>query len=266
MSAKGRRAVSMLAAGATLAAAVLAANEEPVPHAVEGRRSGYTYLQPQTQAQQNDAFANPGMLWVESGQRLWKAGVAGVPSCAACHGPDAQVMRGVAARYPRYDAALGRVVNLEQRINHCRGRFQRAAPLAYEGEELLALTAYVAGQSRGMPVAVRIDGPAAASFQRGRAEYLRRRGQLDLSCADCHDGQAGARLRGEVISQGQINGHPAYRHLWQSLASTHRMFAWCNEAVRAEPYALGAREYVDLELFLRWRGRGLPVETPAVRR
>jgi sulfur-oxidizing protein SoxA len=35
--------------------------------------------------------------------------------------------------------------------------------------------------------------------------------------------------------------------------------------VRAEPYADGAAEYVELELYLAWRARGLPVETPAVR-
>jgi sulfur-oxidizing protein SoxA len=44
------------------------------------------------------------------------------------------------------------------------------------------------------------------------------------------------------------------------------MFEWCNTSVRAEPYPLGSDEYVDLELYLAWRGRGLPVETPAIRR
>ena len=71
---------------------------------------------------------------------------------------------------------------------------------------------------------------------------------------------------GEVISQGQTNGFPVYRHTWQTLGSTHRMFAWCNTSVRAEPYPYGADEYVNLELFMAWRGRGLPVETPAIRR
>ena len=76
----------------------------------------------------------------------------------------------------------------------------------------------------------------------------------------------GQRLRGDVISQGQSNGFPIYRHLWQTLGSAHRMFAWCNNAVRAEPLPYGSDDYVNLELYLAWRGRGLPVETPAVRR
>ena len=39
----------------------------------------------------------------------------------------------------------------------------------------------------------------------------------------------------------------------------------CNKMVRAQPYAWGAEENIDIELYLAWRGRGLPVETPAVR-
>ena len=63
-------------------------------------------------------------------------------------------MRGVAARYPAFDAALGRPVNLEQRVNLCRTEQQKAEPLAYESRELLALSAYVGKQSRGLPIAV----------------------------------------------------------------------------------------------------------------
>ena len=235
--------------------------------ALQGRRSGYSYLSPETRALQDDEFANPGMLWVEQGSRLWRAQPAGgAPACQGCHDSAAQTMRGVAARYPAFDSGAQRVVNLEQRINQCRARHQHAAPYAYERPELLALTAFVARQSLGLPVAVRVDGAARASFERGRAAYERRRGQLDLSCAACHAERAGARLHQEVISQGQINGHPVYRQLWQTLGSTHRMFAWCNEAVRAQPHEAGAQAYVDLELYVRWLGRGLPVETPAVRR
>ena len=35
--------------------------------------------------------------------------------------------------------------------------------------------------------------------------------------------------------------------------------------MRAEPYAYGAPEYVDMELYLMWRARGMKIETPAVR-
>jgi sulfur-oxidizing protein SoxA len=175
-------------------------------------------------------------------------------------------MHSVATRYPTYSRALGRVINLEQQINRCRVGQLNASEFSYESEDLLALTAFISHQAKDLEVRVSVDGAAASSFARGKAFFYQRRGQLNLSCANCHEQHAGSRLHGETISQGQINGFPIYRELWQTMGSTHRMFAWCNEAVRSEPYKPGSQEYIDLELFERWRGRGLLVETPAVRR
>lgn len=236
-------------------------------YTVEGRRSGYTYLSEENQQLQDDEFANPGLLWVEHGQELWNQvdGAASL-SCASCHSEAAESMRGVRTRYPQFDPSRGKLINLEQQINRCRAERMQAAPYPYESEALLALTTFVSSQSRGLPIEVRIDGPAQPFFAAGQAFFMQRRGQLDLACTHCHEQYAGHRLRGDVISQGQSNGFPIYRHTWQTLGSTHRMFAWCNTAVRAEPYPYGADEYVNLELYMAWRGRGLPVETPAVRR
>jgi L-cysteine S-thiosulfotransferase len=234
---------------------------------VDGRRSGYTYLSEDNQRLQDDDFANPGLLWVERGRELWRrADGAAAKSCASCHGEAADSMRGVHTRYPRFDPLRGKLINLEQQINRCRAEQMQATPYPYESEPLLDLTAFVGFQARGMPIDVRVDGPAHPFFEAGKDFFYRRRGQLDLACAHCHEQYAGQRLRGEVVSQGQINGFPVYRFTWQTLGSTHRMFEWCNTAVRAEPFAPGSDEYVNLELYLAWRGRGLPVETPAIRR
>lgn len=229
--------------------------------------SGYHFLSADSKALQDDDFANPGMLWVEHGETLWKqAPGAGIQSCQACHGDAETKMRTAATSYPKFDKTAGKVINLEGRINLCRTKYQHAAPFAYESEDLLGLTAYLAHQAKGLKMSVSISGPAAADFARGKEFFYQRRGQLNLACANCHEQNWGKHLRGEVISQGQINGFPIYRQLWQTMGSTHRMFAWCNEAVRAEPYKPGSQEYVDLELYLRWRGRDLPVETPGIRR
>lgn len=230
-------------------------------------RSGYDFLSPENQQLQNDEFANPGMLWAEKGRALWNAidGPA-KKSCASCHHEAAHRMRGVRARYPQFDPRWKKLISLEQRINQCRAIRMRTRPYPHESEALLALTTFVGLPSRGMPVNVRVDGPARPFFEAGREFFFRRRGQLDLACAQCHENNAGQRLRGEVVSQGQSNGFPIYRHLWQTLGSVQRMFQWCNTAVLAEPLPYGADEYVNLELYLAWRGQGLPVETPAVRR
>ena len=174
-------------------------------------------------------------------------------------------MRGVATRYPMFDARSGKLVNLEARINEMRSRYMGAEPYALESTEMLALSAFVAHQSRGMPVKVDVSGEAARFLEEGRDYYFTRRGQLDLSCNQCHDDYAGFRLRGDVISQGHVNGFPTYRLIWQSMGSRHRMFRWCNWAVRAEPHALGSPEYLSLELYLAKRGEGLEIESPAVR-
>ncbi len=240
---------------------------EQIPYSVENRRSGYTYLSVDNQQLQNDDFANPGMLWVERGRELWKTPDGDLQkSCTTCHAEAGPSMRGVRLRFPRFDQRQKKLINLEQQINRCRQEHMHASPYAYESEPLLALTTLIAFQSRGLPLTIHIDDSTRPFFEAGRAFFTQRRGQLDLACAHCHDQYAGRRLRGDIISQGQVNGFPIYRQLWQTLGSAHRMFAWCNTAIRAEALLLGSDEYVNLELYMAWRARGLPVESPAIRR
>ncbi|MCC5888008.1 MAG: sulfur oxidation c-type cytochrome SoxA [Gammaproteobacteria bacterium] len=230
------------------------------------RQSGYALLGDELRALQDDDFANPGMLWVDAGERLWSqaAGPDG-RSCQDCHG-DPTSLRGLANRLPRFDADSERLKNLDTLVRNCREQRQQAAALPHESEDLLALTTLIAHQSRGLPLDVTVDGAASAAFEQGRASFERRRGQLDLSCADCHERLQGARLRGETISAGMINGFPLYRLTWEGLGSRQRMIRWCNEAVRAEPMNPDSQGALALELYLAWRGRGLTLETPAVRR
>src|SRR5262249_53393850 len=210
--------------------------------------------------------ANPGMLSVLDGEALWtrKAGTAG-KSCADCHGDAQSSMKGVAARYPAFDAARGRPIDLEQRINICRADQQKATPFAFESKDLLALSAYVGRQSRGMPIDIPDDPRLKPFLEAGRDMFNQRQGQLNLSCAQCHNDNWGQKLAGAVIPQGHANGYPMYRLEWQALGSLQRRLRNCLVGMRAVSYPLGAPEYVDLELYLMWRARGMPVETPAVR-
>jgi sulfur-oxidizing protein SoxA len=232
------------------------------------KRSGYQDASPETRAMQDDDAANPGFLWVQQGEALWSQRPAGgAPnggrSCADCHGAAAVAMRGVAARYPVFDAKLGRPVTLAQRIEQCREQRQGAAALPGESEAVLGLSAYVGLQSRGMPMQVAVDGPVRPFLEAGKALFTLRQGQFNLSCSKCHDGLAGQRLGGSVIPQGQPNGYPEYRLEWQGMGSLDRRIGNCLAGVRAEP--LDEAELVELELYLGWRANGLPVETPAVR-
>jgi sulfur-oxidizing protein SoxA len=95
--------------------------------------------------------------------------------------------------------------------------------------------------------------------------FFQRQGQLNLSCAQCHDDNWGQKLSGAPIPQGHPTGYPLYRLEWQSLGSIQRRLRNCLIGMRAEPYPYGAQEYVVLELYLMWRARGMKMETPAVR-
>ena len=228
--------------------------------------SGYQDASPEIRAMQDDDASNPGFLWVQQGETLWneRAGSAG-RSCADCHGAAPVVMRGVAARYPEFDAHLGRPVTLTQRIEQCRVERQGAEPLSPDSDEMLGLSAYVALQSRGMPMNVAIDGPARPFYDAGKALFEMRQGQFNLACAQCHDDRAGERLAGALIPQGHPNGYPEYRLEWQSMGSLERRIRDCMVGVRAEPFAADSLELVELELYLAARANGLKIETPAVR-
>jgi sulfur-oxidizing protein SoxA len=230
------------------------------------RKSGYEFMGPESRAMQDDDTANPASLWVLDGEALWKrkAGTAG-KSCADCHGEASETMKGVAARYPAFNAARGRPVNLDQQINICRIERQQATPLPLEGKELLALTAYVARQSRGMPISVASDERTRPFVEAGRTMFYRRQGQLNFACAQCHDDNWSGKLAGAPITQAHPTGYPIYRLEWQGVGSLQRRLRNCIVGMRVEPYPLGAPEYVDLELYLMWRARGMKVETPAVR-
>ena len=247
---------------AVLAAAAAGAAEIPPAE----RKSGYDFMARETRAMQDDDTTNPAMLWVLDGETLWrrKEGSTG-KSCADCHADARTSMKGVAARYPAFDAARARPIDLGERINICRTEQQRATPLAFESKELLALAAYIGQQSRGMPVEIADDARTRPFLEAGRDMFTGRQGQLDLSCAQCHDDNWGQKLAGAAIPQGHPTGYPLYRLEWQTLGSLQRRLRNCLFGMRAVSYPYGAPEYVNLELYLMWRARGMPVETPAVR-
>jgi sulfur-oxidizing protein SoxA len=243
-----------------LCASVLFAQNVP-----DKRRSGFDTMSPRIQSMQRDDLQNPGMLWVADGEALWKK-VFGISfSCAHCHNDAKQSMKGVAAKYPDWDPIEKRPVNLSQRINLCRTRHQLVLPLPPESVELLGLEAYVAHQSRGMPLAPSAAKELTEPRERGRKRYEQRIGQLNLSCAQCHDQLPGKSLAGSSIPEGHVNGYPTYRLEWQGMGSLQRRLRNCLSGVRAEPPPFNSIEMVELELYLAQRSAGMKVEAPSVR-
>ena len=243
---------------AVLAAFVLAAVRPAIGEIpMEERRSGYETMGRETRAMQDDDATNPAMFWVLEGETLFRKKEGSGKACADCHA----TLKGAAARHPARDAKSGRLLNLEQRINACRTERMDAPAYGYESRELLSLTAYVAKQSRGLE----IQSQESPAVEAGRRLYRLRQGQLNLSCAQCHDERWGRKLAGAPIPQGHATGYPLYRLEWQSLGSLSRRLRNCLTGMRAETFPFGAPELVELEAYLMWRARGMKMESPAVR-
>src|SRR4051812_20154151 len=168
------------AACACAATVILAADLPTRPVPLE---NGSEFQGAEVRALQADDFANPMSLWVSRGEAVWnEARGSDGKSCASCHGEATRSMKGVTARYPRWDASLGRVVNVEERIQACSEQSQGAGRFSDQSDELVGLSAYIALQSRGLPMSVSISGPAQATFEKGRSLYFMRMGQMNLAC------------------------------------------------------------------------------------
>lgn len=234
--------------------------------APDQRKSGADFMSSATRAMQDDDTANPAMLSTLDGESLWNEKAGGAQkSCGDCHGPAPQSMKGVAARYPAFNVARKSALDLSGQVNACRTDQQKADAFKPESAQLLALSAYIGLQSRGMPVSPPDDARLAPFRAKGEALWGQRIGQLNFSCAQCHDDNWGKRLGSAPIPQAHPNAYPIYRLDWQGMGSLQRRFRNCMSGVRAESYPYGAQEFIDLEVFLAHRAGGMPVETPGVR-
>lgn len=261
-------AVAALTAGVVGTVAAEERKSYPAPdgHPLSEIISGYEFRNAETKALQDEDFDNPGFLWVDIGAEQWTMRDGSEQkACADCHGDAADSMKTAGAEFPKWNEALKQPVTMEGQINHCRKERMGAGEWKWDSDELLGMTAFVKHQARGVPVNVQVDGPMQPVFEQGKEIYYTRNGQLDLACASCHESNYGKYIRADFLSQGQSNGFPTYRLKWQKMGSLHRRFKGCMEDVRAEAFKVGGPEFTALELYLAWRGQGLPVETPSVR-
>lgn len=227
--------------------------------------SGWRFRSDETQAFEMDDFDNPGMIGVENALDTWAAvdGSEG-KSCADCHG-NPEDMAGVKAVYPKWNDEAGEVRTIEMQVNDCRENRMGAEPWKYTGGDMTDMIALLASVSRGMPVNVAIDGPAQSTWEQGKEIYYTRYGQLEMSCANCHEENYGNMIRADHLSQGQINGFPTYRLKNTKLNTVHDRFKGCIRDTRAETFSPGSDEFIALELYVTSRGNGLSVEGPSVR-
>ena len=202
---------------------------------------------------------------LEAGKELFAKPFANGKHYADCF-PDQGV--GIRQTYPQFDAKSGKIVTLELALNDCR-KTNGESPISYTGEDMAALTAYMAFTSRGKPFDIKIpdDPRAREAYENGKRYFYTRRGQLNFSCATCHVQNPGERLRAEVLAPalGILNAMPIYRSEWGGMGTVSRRFITCNSQVRGVPLEPQADEYRDLEYFLSYVANGLPITGPGSR-
>ena len=229
--------------------------------------SGYYFSEKSTQEIQNDDFTNPGFIWVELGKKIWNQGNNQNKnlSCYSCHGNISE-MKGVSLSFPKVRGDKSKLINLEQQINICKAENMKGESFKPEDKNLLALATAITYQSRGLKQNIEINKKNKPWFEMGKKLYFKKIGQMGLACNQCHDERVGMNLRAEKVSQGHINGFPTYMLRWSKVASVHKRIQFCNEQARALPFKIFSDEYNALQLYLTWRGKGLQIETPAVRK
>jgi sulfur-oxidizing protein SoxA len=228
--------------------------------------SGYEFIKPETQAMQDDDFANPGLLTVERGEELFnEVHEKNAKSCASCHGEEGEKLNVKnIARYPVYNIKTKEIITLQKRISNCRSTVTDES-LDTDQPDLIALETFVRNRAYGEKVNVQTEGPITALLKKGEELFTTRYGLIDMSCYHCHTLYPGSMIRGQKISQGQANGFPAYRLDTGEVANLHQRIQQCLDLLRAEPFETDSEEIKLLGLYLMSRSNGLAIETPAVR-
>jgi sulfur-oxidizing protein SoxA len=227
--------------------------------------SGWLFREDETRALQKDDFDNPAMVFYDRGVDRWNATIGkNGESCAGCHqGPES--MAGLRAVMPRVDEKSGKLMIMEDYINNCVTERMGLEKWGTTSNEMKDMLSVISMQSRGEIVNVKIDGAAAPFWEKGKEIYYTRYGQLEMSCANCHEDHYGQMIRADHLSQGQINGFPTYRLKDAGMVSAQQRFVGCVRDTRAETFKAGSDEFKALELYVASRGNGLSVEGVSVR-
>jgi sulfur-oxidizing protein SoxA len=233
----------------------------------EHQLSGNHFLSPSLKSMQSDASLNPVSLWLDQGRNLWGS-APDKQSCYQCHG-DVQTLKFAAPQHPKWSARLNRLVNLEDQIVSCSERTSR--PLrGLENPDVLALSALIHKSSQGLPFKVSAPPNHAQQWQTelnaGAQLFTTRKGAMNLACTHCHDLNIGKQMRADIVSPGHPTGFPIFKMSWQSMGSIDRRLRACFSGVQAEVPAPGSIELRRLELFLKSRSQGLPIDGPSLRR
>lgn len=202
---------------------------------------------------------------IEEGRELYSKPLPNGKSLKDCMG-DA---KGLRARYPFFDTETGKVRVLEADLIQCARALGDEKLFTAKSKQLKSVSAYLSSESRGMKVNVTVpNAEALIAFEEGKRHWFKKTGQLNLSCADCHQYNSGQRVRSETISPavGKTPHFPVWRLKNDGLVTFHGRLYGCVRDTRAKPYKRYSDEYRNLEYFLAFIDNGLEITGPAVRK
>lgn len=231
------------------------------------------------------ADGNPAELWEMRGEELWakKEGPrsASLEQCDLGKGPG--VLKGAYVELPRYFKDVKKVMDLEQRLVHCRVSLQgltaeqaSARPFGSAGNpsDIEALVSYITAQSKGLKMAVSTRHPQEkAAYEIGKKVFFFRGGAHDFACATCHSSN-GQRIRLQELpnilnkqnAQAAYTTWPAYR---VSQGEVRTMQHRLNDCFRQQrfPEPVYASDLITaVTMFLAKNADGGTYNAPALKR
>ncbi|MAY43316.1 MULTISPECIES: sulfur oxidation c-type cytochrome SoxA [unclassified Neptuniibacter] len=204
---------------------------------------------------------------VEKGEELFNTPFANGKGYADCFENGGI---GIRHKYPYWNKDEGTVKTLEQEINECRTDNDEE-PLAWGKGAIAQISAYMAWTSRDKVFDIQIpadDERAKAAYLDGKKFFYAKRGQLNLSCANCHVQGTNIRIRADLPSPqlGHVTHFPVFRSKWGALGTLHRRYSGCHKDSRSKPLKPQTETFRNLEYFQSYMSNGLVANGPGARK
>ena len=231
----------------------------------EDYKYGALAMNPDAKAQYDEIMDFPPYaIDLDKGQKTWETPFKNGKTFSSCFKNGG---KNVAGNYPYFDNDANRVVTFENALNACL-KANGEKELKYADKKIGLLSAYAKSLSDGMKVNVKVEGAGAlAAYEKGKAYYATRNGQLNFSCKSCHVQSAGKYIRMDQLSMtiGHASHWPEFRS-GTKITTLQGRFKQCEKNVRAKPKKANSVEYNNLEYYLTYMSNGLPMQTPVFRK
>lgn len=202
---------------------------------------------------------------MDKAEKMWKTPMKSGKTYADCL-PNGGKM--IAGNYPVFDEAKGKVVTLEEVVNQCRKANGEEPWKLGDAKTMGLFTAYLRTLSDGMKMNIKVSSPAALkAYEDGKRTFFTRKGQLNMSCANCHIDNAGVRIRSEILSPiiGQATHWPVFR-AGENLVTLQTRYKGCHGSIRHVGDDVGSERYNNLEYFHSYMSNGMEMRSAVFRK